>query len=174
MLAQLVPAAAPRDRDAMIEEQGGLYREEFLASVRAFPHVRELFEALQHEGRKIAIATDCEKSEFAHYLAIAQIEDLADAYACGDDVRRGKPHAAVVELALKRARAAGKHCVMIGDTPSDAEAARRAGIAPLGVLTGHFSEADLRDAGCVDVRRDPAALLEAFEAACAARARGAA
>src|SRR5262249_14356488 len=147
-----------------------------LPQVRAFPHVRELFEALEHQGRKTAIATDSGKSELAHYLALAQLDDLVDACACGDDVRRGKPHGSVIEIALKRARAAGKRCAMIGDTPSAAEAARRAGIVAVGVLTGHFSESDLRDAGCVDVHRDAAALLQAFVAACAARAhhRGAA
>src|SRR5262249_39083289 len=129
MLAHLVPTASPHERDVMVEEQDKLYREESLPQVRAFPHVRELFEALEHQGRKTAIATDSAKSELAHYLALAQLDDLVDACACGDDVRRGKPHAGVIEIALKRARAAGKRCVMIGDTPSDAEAARRAHIA---------------------------------------------
>jgi phosphoglycolate phosphatase-like HAD superfamily hydrolase len=37
---------------------------------------------------------------------------------------------------------------MTGDTPYDAEAARRAGVSALGLLTGGFSRETLKDAGC--------------------------
>jgi phosphoglycolate phosphatase-like HAD superfamily hydrolase len=53
---------------------------------------------------------------------------------------------------------------MVGDTPSDAQAARKAGIAAIGLLTGHFAERDLREAGCAAVFRDPAALHAAIRA----------
>ena len=165
MLAELVPDTSPAEREAMLAAQGKRYREEFLASVHAFPQVRALLAALKREHRKIALATDCDKDELAHYLAIARIEELVDVAACGEDVRHGKPHASLLELALKRAKAAGKRAIMIGDTPYDAQAARRAHVMAVGLLTGHFSECDLREAGCIDVRRDPAALLDAFEAA---------
>jgi len=176
MLGQLVPNASVSEREEMLKTHGERYREECLPTVHAFPRVRELLQALKRRGRKIAIATDTDRDQLKRYLEIARIEDLVDVTACGDDARRGKPHAELVEIALKRARAAGKRAVMVGDTPYDAEAARRARIMAVGLLSGHFSESDLRDAGCIDVRRDPAALLEAFEAAMrnAAEERGAA
>ena len=40
---------------------------------------------------------------------------------------------------------------MVGDSTWDCEAARRAGIETLGVLTGGFSEQELREAGAVAV-----------------------
>jgi phosphoglycolate phosphatase-like HAD superfamily hydrolase len=42
---------------------------------------------------------------------------------------------------------------MLGDTPWDVEAAQRAGVETVCVLTGGFSEQELRDAGAVDVFR---------------------
>ena len=48
---------------------------------------------------------------------------------------------------------------MIGDTPYDAIAARRARLRAVGVLCGGFREKDLRDEGCVKIYRDPADLL---------------
>jgi phosphoglycolate phosphatase-like HAD superfamily hydrolase len=36
---------------------------------------------------------------------------------------------------------------MVGDSTFDCEAARRAGVPTIGVLTGGFSEAELRSAG---------------------------
>jgi phosphoglycolate phosphatase-like HAD superfamily hydrolase len=41
--------------------------------------------------------------------------------------------------------------VMVGDTVWDVKAAARAGIETLAVLTGGFSDAELRDAGALDV-----------------------
>ena len=41
--------------------------------------------------------------------------------------------------------------VMIGDATWDIEAAKRAGLETLAVLTGGFSEAELRDAGAIEV-----------------------
>ena len=41
--------------------------------------------------------------------------------------------------------------VMVGDSTWDVEAASRADVKTLAVLTGGFSEAELRDAGAVDV-----------------------
>ena len=40
---------------------------------------------------------------------------------------------------------------MVGDTPWDVEAARNAGIETICVITGGFSEQELRDAGAVAV-----------------------
>ena len=56
---------------------------------------------------------------------------------------------------------------MIGDSTFDCEAAKRAGVETVAVLTGGFSEQELREAGAVDgvrvdrgaarlARRDPA------------------
>ncbi|MEO6496354.1 MAG: HAD hydrolase-like protein [Solirubrobacteraceae bacterium] len=41
--------------------------------------------------------------------------------------------------------------MMIGDTPWDIEAARKAGLPDLAVMTGGFSEAELREAGALAV-----------------------
>ncbi len=53
-----------------------------------------------------------------------------------------------------------QHKVVIGDTPYDAaQAAGKAGIATIGVLSGGWVEDDLRQAGCIAVYKDPADLL---------------
>jgi phosphoglycolate phosphatase-like HAD superfamily hydrolase len=40
---------------------------------------------------------------------------------------------------------------MVGDTPWDVKAAEEAGVQTVAVLTGGFSEAELRDAGAIAV-----------------------
>jgi phosphoglycolate phosphatase-like HAD superfamily hydrolase len=162
MLARLLPDATKPVRKEILELQGKRFRADFLTHIPAFPGVRALFEELKQRGRRIALATDCQKDELEHYLAVANIADLVDAVACGDDVRHGKPAPGVVEIALRRVRASRKPSVLIGDTPFDALAARDAGIAAVGVLTGHFSERALREAGCAAVLRDVKALHAAL------------
>jgi len=84
-----------------------------------------------------------------------------DAVTCGEDVPRGKPHPDLFKLALKRLGV--ESGIAVGDTPYDAIAARRAGMRAIGLLTGGFSEAVLREAGCVDIVDDPAGLLSALD-----------
>jgi phosphoglycolate phosphatase-like HAD superfamily hydrolase len=171
MLAQLLPDVPKRVRDEIIKRQGDRYRAEFLSHITAFRGVRALFEELKRTDRRIGLATDCQKDELRRYLDLTGIEALVDAEACGDDVRRGKPDPALVQVALRRIRAgrrpaaagrkpaiANRSAVMVGDTPFDAQAARKAGIRAVGVLTGHFSASALHEAGCEAVFRDVAAL----------------
>jgi phosphoglycolate phosphatase-like HAD superfamily hydrolase len=162
MLAQLLPGTSKSEREDMLKRQGERFGEEYLPHIPAFPAVLALFEELKRRNRKIALATDCKKDQLRHYFAVTQVEELVDAIGCGDDVRHGKPHPDVIELALRRVKAGRKPAVMIGDTPFDAQAARRAGIPAVGVLTGHFSEDALREAGCSAVFRDVAALRDCF------------
>jgi phosphoglycolate phosphatase-like HAD superfamily hydrolase len=107
-----------------------------------------------------------------HYLAITGIEALVDAVACGSDGKAGKPAPDLVSLALKRLRAGVRSAVLVGDTPYDAQAAHKAGIRSVGVLTGHFSQSVLCEAGCDAVLHDVVRLGDAVEAAAVQPSRG--
>jgi phosphoglycolate phosphatase-like HAD superfamily hydrolase len=62
-----------------------------------------------------------------------------------DTVKRTKPAPDLVEVA--RTKVTVEEAVMVGDSTWDAEAAARAGVPTVGLLTGGFSEAELRDSG---------------------------
>ena len=53
-----------------------------------------------------------------------------------------------------------ENCFVVGDSPWDLYAAQRAHALSIGLLTGGFSEEDLRRAGAYRVFEDPADLLE--------------
>lgn len=162
MLAELLPGVSRAERKEIVEHEGKRFREEYLPHIRAFPGVADLMQELKRSGRKIALATDCQKDQLRHYFEVIGIRALIDAIGCGDDIKRGKPAPDVVEVALRRVRAGRKSCVLVGDTPYDAQAARKAGVVPIGVLTGHFAAHELEDAGCRAVLRDVAALRHAI------------
>jgi phosphoglycolate phosphatase-like HAD superfamily hydrolase len=138
--------------------QGERYRAQYLQSARPFSGLRRLFTAIRDSNAKIALATSCDKDELAHYRAIMNVDDLIDEACCGEDVRREKPSSEIVVLAAKRVRLPPAQIVMIGDTPYDAEAACRAEVTAIGLQSGHFSRADLIDAGCFSVFFDLQAL----------------
>jgi phosphoglycolate phosphatase-like HAD superfamily hydrolase len=60
-------------------------------------------------------------------------------------------------------QAGDDRAVMIGDSTWDCEAAKRAGIPAIAILTGGFSEQELRDAGAVAVYESIVRLAERLD-----------
>ena len=148
----------------MEKTRGELFKREFLARVKPFPGVRALFERIRRDGLKIALASSSKKDEVAHYAKLLEIEDLIETGTSTDDAEKSKPHPDIFEAALdKLGSPSAKKCVVIGDTPYDAEAAEKVGIKTIGVLCGGFPEEDLKKAGAVAIFRDPEDLLRRYE-----------
>jgi phosphoglycolate phosphatase-like HAD superfamily hydrolase len=149
MLATLVPSLDEHARKKILTAQGERYRAVYLPQARAFPGVRAVFTAIKSHGGRIALATDCQSDELKRYRSLMNVDDLIDAIACGDEVSKGKPDPALVELALHRlGNTSAVSATMIGDTPFDAQAARSAGATAWGTLTGGHARSSLIDAGC--------------------------
>jgi HAD superfamily hydrolase (TIGR01549 family) len=150
-------------RKQVLETQGKIYEEKYLAGVKAFTGVRDVFEVLTRGGGRIALATDCKGPELKHYRSLLNVDDLIDSIACGDDVEHGKPDPRLVGLALRKLGVPGGRAVMIGDTPYDAEAALGAGTSAAGLLTGGFAREALAEAGCFVVAKEMQDLLACLE-----------
>jgi HAD superfamily hydrolase (TIGR01549 family) len=153
-----------RDHGKELEEwRGNRFKTEYLPLVRPFSAVPDLLRRVRDAGLQIAVASSAKKDEVEKYLDIAGIADLVDLKTSSDDVEESKPAPDIFEIVLKKLKIEGADAVAIGDTPYDAEAAGKAGIATIGVLCGGFAESSLRQAGCVEVYPGPAALLALFE-----------
>src|SRR6267378_5736416 len=149
MLATLLPSCDEAARKKILTAEGERYRAVYLPRVRAFQGVRAVFTAIKSHGARIALATDCQSDELKRYRSLMNVDDLIDATACGDEVSKGKPDPALVELALRHLGSTpAASATMIGDTPFDAQAARRAGATAWGTLTGGHARSSLIDAGC--------------------------
>jgi phosphoglycolate phosphatase len=79
--------------------------------------------------------------------------DLAGRFAFGAYGSDHEQRSGLPAIAVARARAVaghdfrGKHIVVIGDTPHDIDCGRSLGVRAVGVATGSFSQAELREAG---------------------------
>lgn len=162
---QLLPMFVPAERLAREEEaisafRSDLFKRDYLPRVKPFPAVPALFEALRRSGQTIALASSGKADEVARYAELAGISQLVDVTVTADDAERSKPQPDIFAAALaKLAPIGAEDCVVIGDTPWDAIAAKRAGIRFVGVLSGGFPEAELRDAGAIAIYRGPQDML---------------
>ncbi len=159
---QLVAALAG---DAVEREQGDDIRAAeqalYLAAIQMtepLAGARELICDLRGDGRRVVLASSAKAQEVDHYLDVLDARELVDGWTTSADVDETKPQPDLVETAL--AKLGTRDATMVGDTPWDVEAARRAGIDTIAVLTGGFSEQELREAGAVAVFDSIVALRE--------------
>ncbi|MEI9896952.1 MAG: HAD family hydrolase [Chthoniobacter sp.] len=132
------------------------FRNDYLPNVEGFPAVRELFQRLLADGKKVVLASSAMGEELETYKKKAHIVDLVDDETSKDDAEKSKPHPDIFEAALEKLKGiSAEEAIVVGDTPWDAIAAKGAGLRTIGVLCGGFSEAELREAGCLAVFRDP-------------------
>ena len=150
--------------DDVTKLRGEIFKKEYLPSVKPFPKVRQLFERIKADGKKIALASSSKEDEVEEYKKIADIEDLVEKATSSDDAEKSKPEPDIFQSALELlGNPAPENVLVVGDTPYDAEAATKAGINIIGVLCGGFSEKDLRDNGCVEIYQNPADFLNNYE-----------
>jgi HAD superfamily hydrolase (TIGR01509 family) len=138
------------------EIEGELYRS-MIDEVKPLPGARELLEELRRRQHSIVLASSAKAEEVEHYLDLLDARELADDWTTSADVEETKPDPDLVRAALDKA--GGEGAVLLGDSVWDCRAAGRAGIAVVGLLTGGFSDRELRDAGAMDVYESAAELV---------------
>lgn len=121
---------------------------------------RELMQDLHDEGSVIVLASSAKAQEVDHYLDLLDARRLAAGWTTAADVDKTKPHPELIEAALKIAGT--KQAAMVGDSVWDCEAAKRAGIPLVAVLTGGFAEQELTQAGAVAVYESISELRESL------------
>jgi len=146
------------------EYRSALFRKEFLPRVKPFPKVRELFERIKRDDRRIALATSSHKDEVKTYTDIAHITDLVDCLTTSDDTDQSKPAPDVFAAALAQLNEPANAAIAVGDTRFDVEAANRIGLQTIGFLCGRAAdEKTLRQAGAIAVYKAPADLLANYD-----------
>jgi HAD superfamily hydrolase (TIGR01549 family) len=105
----------------------------------------DLLVELKRRGRVVVLASSSNEDDLDHFLGVLDARDVIDGYTTADDVQRTKPHPDVVHAALEKART--NDGAMIGDSGWDIQAAGNAGLETVCVITGGWSEQELRDAG---------------------------
>ncbi len=139
---------------------------------RIFDGVEALLAALRARGLQLALATSAAEPDLDLIMRSAgtDLRTSFDAVVTKSDVASSKPAPDVVTSAVEKLGLSPAQCAMVGDTPYDATAARRAGVVTLGVLTSGLADDEtlerrLVTAGARRVWRDAAALLDDLDGA---------
>jgi HAD superfamily hydrolase (TIGR01549 family) len=118
----------------------------------------ELVVELKRRGFVVVLASSSNQGDLDHFLGLLGVRDVVDGWTTSDDVERTKPEPDVIHAALEKAGT--KDAAMIGDSRWDIEAAAKAGLETVCVITGGWSEQELRDHGAAAVFDSLVALRE--------------
>jgi HAD superfamily hydrolase (TIGR01509 family) len=137
-----------------------IFQDTYFRTLRPFPGVRDLLLRMRTEGLRLVVASSANGDELRGLLDIAGVYDLLEETTSSSDAASSKPDPDIVLAALRKAGVSASDAVMVGDTPYDVAAARRAGVHAIGFRCGGWSDADLGDA--IAVYDGPTDLLARF------------
>lgn len=145
------------------EYRSELFRKEYLPRVRPFPKVRELFQKIRDDHKKIVLASSGKKTDTEYYIKLLKIENLIEGYTSADDADRSKPAPDIFAAALEKLNVRPAEAIAVGDTRFDIAAAAKVGLRTIALTCGGTPEQVLRQAGAITVFRDPAHLLAEYD-----------
>ncbi|MGW6393238.1 HAD family hydrolase [Streptomyces sp. NPDC055103] len=148
-----------RDEDASLADAHGTLYAVWYDVLPPFDAAADLLHAVAARGWRVVLASSAAEEEVAAIRKRLDAEDVIAAATTGGDVETTKPAPDLVESALRAIDAEPTDAVFVGDTVWDVEAAGRAGVPCVGLLTGGRSRRELEDAGAVAVYEDARTLL---------------
>ena len=147
-----------RDGKAIVERKKGIFEERYLPKLKPTDGARALLERLLADGLTLVVATSAGGDEMKGLLKQAGIEDLIHDATSSGDVDNSKPDPDVIGAATKKSKLKPRELLMLGDTPYDIEAARKAGIRTIALRCGGWWNDDAF-ADAIAIYEDPADLL---------------
>jgi HAD superfamily hydrolase (TIGR01549 family) len=137
------------------EEQGDDIRDRWeklfdkvIDEIAPFDGAHDFIAELNERGHGVVLASSAIEKHVEHFVDLLDARELAE-WTTKDDVEATKPEPDLVQAAL--AKVESDRALMVGDTPWDIEAAEKAGLETICVLTGGFPKDDLRAAGAIAI-----------------------
>jgi HAD superfamily hydrolase (TIGR01549 family) len=144
--------------EALDEAHSDRYAE-LIDEAEAMDGASELIAELADAGATVILASSAAQDEVDHYVELLGAGERIAGATTSADAERTKPHPELVETALDKYGSGGA-ALMLGDSTWDVKAAEAAGVPTLALLTGGFSEAELREAGAAEVAREITTIRE--------------
>jgi HAD superfamily hydrolase (TIGR01549 family) len=131
--------------------------------IRAFAGAADLLREIHRRGMQVVLASSSEDADLDALLAALGANDAIDCVTGAGDIGDAKPSPEVFEVAMRKASCDPGRAIVVGDTVWDVEAARRAGLDCIGVLTGGIARSELEAAGALAVFRDVGEILSRLD-----------
>ena len=140
------------------EARTEIFRSCYLPTLQPTPGAAAFVEWLVASRLTVVIATSAKQEEVRALLTICGAQALVKDATTSDDAERSKPDPDILVAALEKSGSLPDRAIMIGDTPYDIEAARRAGLATIAFRCGGWDDANLQ--GSIAIYDDPRQLLD--------------
>lgn len=149
MLSAVVGEISDAEEKRITEERSERFRDNEIQDVRPLERARELIEALRENGLEVMLATAASAEDRDALLKRGGLQNVFQDFVSSDDVDGSKPEPDLIETILDKLGADPAECLMVGDSPFDAEAAARARVDFVGVESGAYSRDELAYAKAV-------------------------
>jgi phosphoglycolate phosphatase-like HAD superfamily hydrolase len=151
---KLLPEAIHVEKDSpegreIASRRSAIFKKTYLPQLRAFPDARALLARFKEIGLKLVVATSAQEDELDALLEQAGLGDLIERSATSSDAKDSKPDPDIVVAALRRAKCAPREAIMLGDTPYDMQASKRAGVASVALRCGGWTDDHFGDARAI-------------------------
>ena len=147
------------DDDQVATARLALYRQ-YWGRLTPLPGAAALLRECAHRGHRIVLASSASGDELAALRAALDADDVIDTATSSSDADAGKPDPSVLAAALEQSGLSPDRVVFVGDAVWDGLAARQLDVPFVAVTCGGTSATDLREAGAIEIWRDPAELLD--------------
>lgn len=133
-----------KEGKAISKRRGEVFTKEFLPTLKPTPGAERLLKLLSGMGLKLAVASSAKEDELKELLGVCGADKYIEAATSSDDAENSKPDPDIVHAALAELRLPAADVILLGDTPYDVQAARKAGVGVVGVRCGGWSDKDLQ------------------------------
>jgi HAD superfamily hydrolase (TIGR01509 family) len=172
LLDALLGEDRDRDEDAALSAAHDTLYAQWWSRLVPLPGASDLLRACAARGWQVVLASSAKSEEAEVMIRALDADEVITAVTTSDDVSSSKPAPDLVHQALEKAGVPAGRAVFVGDAGWDAEAARKAGVRCLGVLTGGWTRQELTEAGAETVYESPADLLAHLDDSALADAPG--
>ena len=147
--------------DALTDAHLTLYRQ-WWGRLVPLPGAADLLRACSDRGLDVVLASSASEEELAALTSAIDADDAITEATSSADADAGKPAPDILQAALEQSGLAADRVAFVGDAVWDGEAAKRAGVTFVGLTCGGTPESALREAGAIEIWRDPAELRNRF------------
>ncbi|MGQ9696845.1 MAG: HAD family hydrolase [Armatimonadota bacterium] len=132
--------------DELVRVYRQYYAREHERRLTCYPGVFEMIQSLHAHGVRLAVVTSKKTTFAVRGPEVTGLGRYINVVVGEDDTAEHKPQPAPVLEALRRLEAEPSDSAMVGDSPDDIEAAKRAGVLAVAVLWGPFDRERLAEA----------------------------
>ena len=151
LVPSLLPEVSVEVQERLAAAEGETYKRDFMTRVEPLDGASEVLKNLAERGHTLILASSASRAEVDFYVDLLDADGLISGTTSKDDVPHSKPCPDIFTAALALTGGPAASAIVIGDTPYDVLAARRAGIEAIAVLSGGFAREELASCGPVAI-----------------------